>query len=87
MIGAAWIKEKQKNLDNTFYSEVIIYSKELGISGTIDVLVYNKAQNMYHLVDWKTNKRIEKTSFRKKRILNSSKHLEYCNLILYGKKI
>ena len=49
-----------------FYSEVVVYSKELGIAGTIDVLVYNREQDMYHLVDWKTNKRIDKKSFRKK---------------------
>ena len=46
IIGAEWIKEKQKDPDNTFFSEVIIYSKELGIAGTIDVLVYNKKQEI-----------------------------------------
>ena len=65
--GVKWVKEKQKNPHNTFYSEVIVYSKELGIAGTIDVLVYNSEQDMYHLVDWKTNKRIDKRSFRKKK--------------------
>ena len=60
--GVQWVKEKQKNPHNTFYSEVIVYSKELGIAGTIDVLVYNSEQDMYHLVDWKTNKRIDKKS-------------------------
>ena len=85
IIGAAWVKEKQKDPDNIFYSEVIIYSKELGIAGTIDVLVYNKKQDAYHLVDWKTNKRIDKTSFRKKMgILNSTKHLQDCNFNHYS---
>ena len=62
--GVRWLKEKQKNEHNTFFSEVVVYSKELGIAGTIDLLVYNSEQNMYHLVDWKTNKRIDKNSFR-----------------------
>ena len=29
--GARWLKEKQKNEHNSFFSEVIVYSKELGI--------------------------------------------------------
>ncbi|NBV73285.1 hypothetical protein EBR61_03350, partial [bacterium] len=60
--GVRWLKEKQKNEHNSFFSEVIVYSKELGIAGTIDLLVYNSEQDMYHLVDWKTNKRIDKNS-------------------------
>ena len=85
IMGANWIKEKQKNPHNTFYSEVIVFSKELGIAGTIDVLVYNSEQDMYHLVDWKTNKRIDKNSFRKKKgILESSKHLDDCNFNHYS---
>ena len=83
--GARWLKEKQKNEYNTFYSEVIVYTKELGIAGTIDLLVYNSEQNMYHLVDWKTNKRIDKNSFKnKKGILPSSQHLDDCNFTHYS---
>ena len=85
ILGANWVKEKQKNPNNTFYSEVIVFSKELGIAGTIDVLVYNSEQDMYHLVDWKTNKRIDKNSFRnKKGIMESSKHLDDCNFNHYS---
>ena len=40
---------------------------------------------MYHLVDWKTNKRIDKNSFRnKKGIMESSKHLDDCNFNHYS---
>ena len=84
-IGAEWLKEKKKNLENTFYSEVIVYSEELKVAGTIDLLVYNKEQDMYHLVDWKTNKRISEESFgNKKGILNSTQHLDDCNFIHYS---
>ena len=70
---------------NEILKEVIVYSKELGIAGTIDLLVYNSEQNMYHLVDWKTNKRIDKNSFRnKKGILSSSQHLDDCNFVNYS---
>ena len=78
-------ERKQENPDNTFYSEVIVYSKELGVAGTIDVLVYNKKQNTYHLVDWKTNKRINQKPFgNKKGILNATQHLGDCNFIHYS---
>ena len=78
--GARWLKEKQKNEHNTFYSEVIVYTKELGIAGTIDLLVYNSFKNMFHFVDCKINKLIYKNSFRNKiGILPSSQHLDDCN--------
>ena len=84
-VGARWLKTKQENPDNTFYSEVIVYSKELGVAGTIDVLVYNKKQDTYHLVDWKTNKRINQKPFgNKKGILNATQHLDDCNFIHYS---
>ena len=69
--GLEWIKEKQKNPDNIFHSEVIVFSKELSIAGTIDLLIHNKKTDAYHLLDWKTNKRIDQKSFGdKKGILN-----------------
>ena len=74
-VGARWLKTKQENPDNTFYSEVIVYSKELGVAGTIDVLVYNKKQDTYHLVDWKTNKRINQKPFGNKKLT-----LVFCSL-------
>ena len=44
-------------------SEVIVYSKELGIAGTIDILMTNKNTGEYVLIDWKTSKRIDMNSF------------------------
>ena len=85
IVGANWLNEKKKNKSNKFFSEVIVYSKQLGIAGTIDLLVYNEEQNMYHLVDWKTNKKIEKSSFNdKKGILQSSNHIDDCNFMHYS---
>ena len=83
--GLEWIKEKQKNPDNIFHSEVIVFSKELSIAGTIDLLIHNKKTDAYHLLDWKTNKRIDQKSFGdKKGILNSTKHLDDCNFSHYS---
>lgn len=83
-IGAAWIDYK-KSKGNKFNSEVIVYSKQLQIAGTIDVLLYNEKQNAYHIVDWKTNKRINETAFNKQKgIKDSTKHLPDCNYIHYS---
>ena len=53
------------NIDT--FSEVIVYSKELAIAGTIDVLMMNKKSGEYVLIDWKTSKRIDKKSFNGKK--------------------
>ena len=83
--GWEWIKDKQKNPDNIFHSEVIVFSKKLKIAGTIDLLIHNKKSDTYHLLDWKTNKRIDERSFGgKKGILNSTEHLDDCNFNHYS---
>ncbi len=82
--GLEWIKNNQ-NPDNIFYSEAIVFSKELAIAGTVDLLIYNKKTETYHLLDWKTNKRIDQKSFGgKKGILNSTAHLDDCNFSHYS---
>jgi ATP-dependent exoDNAse (exonuclease V) beta subunit len=48
------------------FSEVIVYSKELELAGTIDILLFDKQEDTYKLLDWKTNKRIDSTSFQNK---------------------
>ena len=61
------------NIDT--FSEVIVYSKELGIAGTVDVLMMNKNSNEYVLIDWKTSKRIDKTSFKGKKGIKKVKEV------------
>lgn len=83
-VGAAWIRYKEKK-GNKFLSEKIIYSKELKIAGTIDALVYDKKNYCYHIVDWKTNKKINKKGFNKKKgKSHSTSHLDDCNYIHYS---
>ena len=63
------------NIDT--FAEVIIYSKELAIAGTIDVLMMNKKSGEYVLIDWKTSKRIDKKSFNgKKGIRKESSNID-----------
>lgn len=43
-------------------AEKIVFSEEHGISGTIDLVLKNKKTKKICLLDWKTNKKIEKKS-------------------------
>jgi len=46
--------------------EVRVYSKEIGLAGSIDLLIYDKRTKQYHIRDWKTNKKIEMKSYGNK---------------------
>ena len=71
------------NIDT--FSEVIVYSKELGIAGTIDILMMNKNTEEYVLIDWKTSKKIDMNSFNgKKGIKKETSKIEDCNYNHYA---
>ena len=60
--GIRWLEEYLSNENIEFskdniFSEVIIYSEKLKISGTIDVLIKNK-EDEYIILDWKTSETI-----------------------------
>lgn len=82
--GLKWLD--QFNVDKyKWYPEVIIYSEELGISGTIDLLVHNPETDIYTIIDWKTNKAIRKKAFgNKKGIHPFTKHLQDSNYWHYA---
>ncbi len=82
--AAEWIKEKIGD-EYKMMSEVIVYSKELGIAGTIDLLLYDKTDKTYKILDWKTNKKLSLSYFNKKMGTHSaSSKLEDCNFIHYS---
>ncbi|MBK7867502.1 MAG: hypothetical protein IPJ75_11260 [Ignavibacteriales bacterium] len=47
--------------------ELIVFSEELGIAGTVDLLVYNPRTDKYDIYDWKTNKSIDEYGYGGKR--------------------
>lgn len=81
-----WIKENITEIGKyKVYSEVIVYSKELGLAGTIDILLHDTLTDTYKLLDWKTNKRIDTTSFNNKMGTHeATKHLMDCNYYHYS---
>ncbi len=83
-LAVEWLK---KNISDNYqiFSEVVIYSEELEIAGTIDILLYNKAKNSYKLLDWKTSERIYTSSFKSKMGTHATtSHLMDCNHIHYS---
>lgn len=83
-VAIEWIK---KNFTDRYdvFSEVIIYSKELALAGSIDILLYDKEEKTYKILDWKTNKKIETTSFRNRMGTHkASSNLMDCNYTHYA---
>jgi|TARA_B100002003_G_scaffold189178_1_gene177929 ATP-dependent exoDNAse (exonuclease V) beta subunit len=55
-IGINWLRQYLKGPMNKVLSEVILYSVELGIAGTVDILVEVPGTGTYEIIDWKTGK-------------------------------
>jgi len=64
--GMRWLNKFKMKSNFEIYPEVIIYSKELKISGTIDLLLFDKQSDNYIIMDWKTSKKIDTKSYRNK---------------------
>ncbi|MCF6270536.1 MAG: PD-(D/E)XK nuclease family protein [Melioribacteraceae bacterium] len=83
-VAIEWIKNNFTDRYEVF-SEVIVYSKELALAGSIDILLYDKEEKSYKILDWKTNKKIDTTSYRN-RMGNhqASSNLLDCNFFHYS---
>ncbi len=81
-----WLEEYLADQDRyKLYSEVIVYSKELALAGTIDLLIHDSVNDAYKLLDWKTNKKIFTSSFGNKTgIHQATNHLMDCNYYHYS---
>lgn len=65
------------------YSEVIVFSNELGVAGSMDLLVYDPDKNECSIFDWKTSKKIKKTR-GKAAVTNACNGLTDCNFDQYS---
>jgi hypothetical protein len=73
------------NLDENINSEVIIYSERIGIAGTVDLIVKNGKDGSIDIYDWKTSKRIDKTSYNNKMGLTPvTQNIMDCNYYHYS---
>ena len=65
--GIEWLKQYIMKSDFEIYSEAIVYSKELRLAGTIDLLLLDKINGTYNILDWKTSKNIYHSAFKNKK--------------------
>ena len=80
--GRDWLERYRVRADMDIYSEVIVYSTELSIAGTVDILARDNTTDEYGIIDWKTSKKIEKSSYNSKMGTHSStKHVMDLSLI------
>ena len=83
--GVSWLKNYQKKSDIQVLSEVIIYSTELKMAGTVDVLALDKTTGNYEIIDWKTSKRIDTSSYGNKTGTSSvTQDVPDCNFYHYA---
>ena len=64
--GVDWLNKYLQKSDHELFSEVIVYSEELKIAGTVDLLVFDKTSKKYNILDWKTSKAIKTDSYKMK---------------------
>lgn len=80
-----WLKRYNINPDIKIYPEVIVYSKDLKIAGSMDILSYDESIDSYEIIDWKTSKSIDKTSFGGKMGTHPiTSHLMDCKYVHYS---
>lgn len=76
-----WLSIGFQFSEREFLCEQQICYPELGIAGTVDLLM--KTVEGYYIMDWKTNESIEETNTYGERLLKPLQHLFNCELIKY----
>ena len=85
IIGKDWLHNYKSKSDIDVFSEIILYSKELEIAGTIDVLAKDNKTGEYVLIDWKTSKKITTVSYKYKTgNHDATKNIMDCNFYHYS---
>ena len=80
-----WLRKYRMKSDLKLFPELIVYSKEHKIAGTVDLLVQDLVTGKYELLDWKTSKNINTRSFGGKVGINAiTEDLLDCNFNHYS---
>ncbi|PCJ46103.1 MAG: hypothetical protein COA72_08995 [Candidatus Neomarinimicrobiota bacterium] len=83
-----WLKKYQMKSEIDIYTEIKVYSKELKIAGSIDILAHDKRTDLYEIVDWKTSKSIDTVSFKGKTGSHPiTQHLMDCKFVTYSMQL
>ena len=80
--GKNWLQKYQTKSGIEFLSEVIIYSKELKIAGTIDILAKDNNTGEYIIID--CYRKIDPTQFTD--VYNDVWYCSHCNCKIWCKE-
>lgn len=82
--GLCWLREYLEP-HYRLYPEMKVYSIDLQLSGTIDLLIHEPEQDRWIMADWKTNSSISKSSWgNKKGVHYATRFLDDCNYNHYA---
>ncbi len=83
--GKNWLDNYKKKSNIEILSEIIVYSKQLSIAGTIDILAKDNVTGTYEIIDWKTSKKIDTVSYKNKMGTHkTTNHIMDCNFYHYS---
>ena len=83
--GKDWLQHFKLKSDIDILSEVIVYSTELSIAGTVDILAKDNSTGLYEIIDCKTSKKIEMVSYGQKMGTHEiTKNIMDCNFYHYS---
>jgi hypothetical protein len=81
--GMNWYDQEIRAYGDKVFPEVIVFSEELEVAGTVDFLVYNSKNGECNIFDWKTSKKIDHNG-RKQAITQAGAGLTDCRFDLYS---
>lgn len=81
--GMNWYDQEIEFFGDKVFPEVIVFSEELEVAGTVDLLVYNSDNGKCHIFDWKTSRKIDRNG-RKQAITQACAGLTDCRFDLYS---
>jgi len=81
--GMNWFDQEIEFYGDKVFPEVIVFSEELRIAGTVDLLVYNSNNGECNIFDWKTSKKIDYNG-RKQAITRACVGLTDCRFDQYS---
>lgn len=81
--GMFWYDQKIEFYGDKVFPEVIVFSEELEVAGTVDLLVYNSNNGECNIFDWKTSKKIDYNG-RKQAITRACTGLTDCRFDQYS---
>ena len=83
--GINWLEKHLDTDKHTIFTEKIIYSEELKLAGSVDLIIKNAETNEYTIIDWKTNEKIPTNSYKHKmgtHLITSD--IEDCKYSIYS---